>query len=55
MNHVIEHLLKLLRKMDRDSFLNAHGPIVLIISYACNEIVYLLEITSYVTPFVLAC
>jgi hypothetical protein len=44
MNHAIEPLFEILKKMDKDffldkdSFLNAHGPIVLIISHGCMKI-----------------
>jgi hypothetical protein len=38
MNHAIEPLFEILNKMDKDYFLNAHGPIVLIISHGCMKI-----------------
>ncbi len=34
----IEPPFENLKKMDKDSFLNAHGPIVLIISHGCMNI-----------------
>jgi hypothetical protein len=38
MNHAIEPLFEILKKMDKDSFLNAHGLIVLIISHGSMKI-----------------
>lgn len=45
--------LKFQRKWIIFFFLNAHDPIVLIISHACHEIIYLLETIDYGTPLIL--
>ncbi len=54
MNHVIQPPYEISRKMDKNYFLIAHGSIILIISHACHEDIYILQIIRCGIPFILA-
>lgn len=38
--------LKLQKKMDMESIMNVHGPIMMIMFYACHVIIHIFEITN---------
>jgi len=54
-NHFIQALFKVMKKLFIISFLDDHGLVFLILSNAHHEIKYFFEITCNDSPFILTC